>query len=482
MSKSISIHDTHRIPYFNATLTAVEMESGNSNPAKFVDYEGNELGYEVYSNNRGFLCDSTGTLYTSGVFVQGKSQIVCTIRDGSSTSWVVGEDNKEAINDGKVLTKTGRQLFSANSNSDWTLSVQDIEDMPPLNQWKENQQICFIENIDDSVDIDEFTKALIILPKPDADWSALANPATQCCLTLTPQVNRFGQRLCIWNMCGVRISLKNAVDGAVFATVDPQGFLPVSLYCYNNLSSWAFKSDVDYQQLNSLDGNITLSGYVAYQGFSLPITDRTPEYQILSYNSIGLDTDNDGVLIKCNLNLTFPRRIKFHIIDTAASFLRAKNGRLMVYNTGNVFIGAIRFKVGEDFEVMFPAGTLPNDPPQVMSGALPINEHNFEFGSAGNPVGDNDELVVPPLCDKVKVYVEGSATALTLKFPNEKNMLVLDLERVSPVGTLNLAIQNQNAVSICTVAITGGTYIKGIVLCNGIVAPLAKALSSEWNP
>lgn len=117
-----------------------------------------------------------------------------------------------------------------------------------------------------------------------------------------------------------------------------------------------------------------------------------------------------------------------------------------------------------------------------MSGALPINEHNFEFGSAGNPVGNNDELVVPPLCDKVKVYVEGSATALTLKFPNEKNTLVLDLERVSPVGTLSLSIQNQNAVSICTVAITGGTYIKGIVLCNGIVAPLAKALSSEWNP
>ena len=480
MSKSISIHDTHRIPYFNAELTAVQ--KGTTTPIKFVDYDGNELGYKVYSNARGFLCDNTGTLYTSGVFVGGNAEIKCTLKDGKSTTWVVGEDNKEAINDGKVLTKTGRKLFSANSNSNWTLSVQDIEDMPPLNQWKENQQICFIENIDDSVDIDEFTKALIILPKPDADWSALANPATQCCLTLTPQVNRFGQRLCIWNMCGVRISLKNAVDGAVFATVDPQGFLPVSLYCYNNLSSWAFKSDVDYQQLNSLDGNITLSGYVAYQGFSLPITDRTPEYQILSYNSIGLDTDNDGVLIKCNLNLTFPRRIKFHINDIATSFFRAKNGRLMVYNTGNVFIGAIRFKVGEDFEVMFPAGTLPSDPPQVMSGALPINEHNFEFGSAGNPVGNNDELVVPPLCDKVKVYVDGSATALTRKFPNEKNMLVLDLERVSPVGTLNLAIQNQNAVSICTVAITGGTYIKGIVLCNGIVAPLAKALSSEWNP
>lgn len=480
MSKSISIHDTHRIPYFNATLTAVQ--KGTTTPIKFVDYDGNELGYEVYSNARGFLCDTDGTLYTSGVFVEGNAEIKCTIRDGSSTTWIVGEDNKEDINDGNVLTKSGRKLFSANSNSNWVLSVQDIEDMPPLNQWKESQQVCFIENIDDSVEIDQFTKALIILPKNDADWSALANPATQCCLTLTPQINRFGQRLCVWNGCNVRISLKNAVDGLVFATVDPQGFLPISLFCFNNLSSWAFKSDVDYDQLNSLDGNVSLSGYVAYQGFTIPVTDRTPDYQILSYNSLALETDNDGVLIRCNVNLTFPRLIKFHINDIASVTTKAKNGHLMAYNTGGTLIGAVKFRVGRDFEVMFPAGALTSTPVQATYGAVPTGEHVYNFGSAGSPVSNNDELVVPPLCDKVNVWVDGSATALTIKFPNEKNMLVLDLERVTPVGTLNLVVQNQNGVSVTTVAITVGSYIKGIVLCNGMVAPLAKGLSSEWNP
>ena len=53
---NLSILDTHRLPYRNAEFTAVAL--GTTTPVKFHDADGNDLGYKVYTNSGGYICDS----------------------------------------------------------------------------------------------------------------------------------------------------------------------------------------------------------------------------------------------------------------------------------------------------------------------------------------------------------------------------------------------------------------------------------------
>ena len=465
MSKSISIHDTHRIPYFNAELTAVQ--EGTTTPIKFVDYDGNELGYKVYSNARGFLCDSTGTLYTSGVFVGGNAEIKCTLKDGKSTTWVVGEDNKEAINDGQVLTKSGIKLFSANSNSNWVLSVQDIEDMPPLNKWKESQQIVAVESPYDTVDVDEFTKVLIVVCLDTTPFSDLGNYTNQFTLVLNPASQRFGQRLCVWNLTGWRLSLKNAIDAIPFATVDPvDGRTSLTLVNFNNLTQWKYILDADYVQMNAMDSVLHLSSYVAASGFDVSITDRTPELLYMDYTSTGLTTDNDGVLIKLSVSLSFERRIKFVITDNNGPLgLGVRNGKLYFLDSNNNVFVIGTFRTGEIFEVYFPAGT------NTTVGYAPIALYGIDTGMLHSfkwTASHNGVVVVPPKCDEVEINIPADATLLTVQFPSEKNEPKLIIHRTGTiVSPLVLTIKTPNYTNTITQSISIADWYRPVHLVGG---------------
>ena len=65
---NISIHATHRLPFFNATVTAKQLSSSTT-PVAFKLATGKEIGFKIKTNARGFICRTDGTPYNDGVFV-----------------------------------------------------------------------------------------------------------------------------------------------------------------------------------------------------------------------------------------------------------------------------------------------------------------------------------------------------------------------------------------------------------------------------
>ena len=64
MAKTLSLCDTHRIPYPNATVTAYKLSDGTT-PLKFkVGKTGTPDRFEVKTNSRGYFCDTNGTIYS----------------------------------------------------------------------------------------------------------------------------------------------------------------------------------------------------------------------------------------------------------------------------------------------------------------------------------------------------------------------------------------------------------------------------------
>ena len=89
MAAKYSIHDTHRLPYNNAEITAKQL-SDSTTPVRFRTFTGETIGLEVRTNSRGYCCQSDGTPYVDGVFVEEDDIVTAVMPDGSSTSWTVG--------------------------------------------------------------------------------------------------------------------------------------------------------------------------------------------------------------------------------------------------------------------------------------------------------------------------------------------------------------------------------------------------------
>lgn len=228
MSESISIQDTHRLPYNNATVSAVKMENGNTTPLHFFDSEDVDLGENVYTNAKGFLCDTNGTLYTSGIFVKEESEIILTLRDGSYTTWRVKPTNDEPVNDGVLYGKTPESpennpvlvpVFTANSANPGYLRWGNILDKPGFNQWSENEESVRLEADNDSVTLGKFTKTVTVSLDPDFTTSA----ADHFTLTVTPHPNRYAQVVTFRNETLKQLVLL-APNGDFIAKVNPANF------------------------------------------------------------------------------------------------------------------------------------------------------------------------------------------------------------------------------------------------------------------
>ena len=140
MNNRYSIHDTHRVPYINAVLTAKQL-SPSTTPVKFRTFDGTVIGLSVKTNARGYCCQSDGTPYVDGVFVGEDAIITATLSDGSSASWTVGSESEITVFDGRLygkeITNTAeysdndvviggthyKRLFSANQQTDGQLSL-----------------------------------------------------------------------------------------------------------------------------------------------------------------------------------------------------------------------------------------------------------------------------------------------------------------------------------------------------------------------
>lgn len=243
MAYTISVCDTHRIPYPNATVKAYKLGSAmqTTDQIKFKHGKnGPELGFEIKTNARGYFCDNNGDLYTNGVFVTEDAIIKVTMADGTSTTWEVAADNDTKINDGKLYgTRTKDSAdddlvvkWSANAAGDYTLDYDDLIHKPKINEWMEVEQVVMMEQANDSIDVDKYCKTMTITCEEGvapAGWSLVggnwqvsdsSKPNAEWCITLRADKDRVAQVVCVRNWTPWRLAIKN-VHGQIIAVLDP---------------------------------------------------------------------------------------------------------------------------------------------------------------------------------------------------------------------------------------------------------------------
>lgn len=191
---NISINDTHRLPYIKGKFTATKLGPGLTTNVKFYDSDDNDLGYEIYTNSEGFICDANGNLLGNGVFVHLDAVVSGHYNGARFVQWAVkGVAADLQVNDGKLRNKLGDVVWSANSQRDYTLQWNDIAGTPAFNSWSENEQPVIIEKAAwDSVLVNPFTKIITIAYDSNAEVQAsgISN------LTLFPKPDekpRYGQ-------------------------------------------------------------------------------------------------------------------------------------------------------------------------------------------------------------------------------------------------------------------------------------------------
>lgn len=206
---SIPASDTHKVDYKNGTLTAKRL--GTTVDIKFFDGEGSDLGFSVRVNNKGYLCDTNGTLYTNGVFLREDAVVTYTGPSGT-TSWTVKGQTDTPVEDGKLLDVDGNIVWSANSAGNYTLNYNDLINKPKINEWSESQQDVIVTSQGagewDTVTVDKYAKFMVI---------AETTPPTDGIirLRLTPEVaNRWGQVIQIFNATAYPVQLQNASDNS----------------------------------------------------------------------------------------------------------------------------------------------------------------------------------------------------------------------------------------------------------------------------
>lgn len=348
MSNFLSIHDTHRLPYNNATITAKTVQSGDTTPIKF--YSGHqpdseELGFEVFTNARGYLCDRTGNLYTDGVFVKEDAYITVTLGDGARTSWIVRSDSDTIVNDGKLLGKIvddrtqweeGREyvqfgghwrlvLHSANTPSNTKLQLSDLADVPAINKWKESEQVTLIGPNAKNVTVEEYTKTLVLQwsgTKPETHEPVYVTVKTE----VTNGRHRYAQHCLVYNQTEMRLTLVNE-NGKTIGNIAPTGTMNMGLFFLvdANTGEWIEDDkleDWDFGLDASNDGtSVEISGYPTGGFYTIGINDRTPNLLRIvakNLNFAGIQPYPREIPIKLvGNNLTKSRKIRLWFQNAA---------------------------------------------------------------------------------------------------------------------------------------------------------------------
>lgn len=308
---NISINDTHRLPYIKGKFTATKLGPGNTANVKFYDSDDNDLGYEIYTNAEGFICDANGNLLGNGVFVHIDAVVSGHYNGARFVQWAVkGIAADLQVHDGKLRNKLGDVVWSANSQRDYTLQWNDIAGTPAFNTWSENEQPVIIESAaSDSVLVNPFTKVMTIAYDPNAEvqTSGIAN------LILSPKPGdrpRYGQvifvkvmdaskarALQLWNPSNdapaQKICTIRGTESALIALLSDGTFICLEQSVEENYN------DIEVMDLNSTLATTFQPRY---------INDSTPKVIQIHGSPIHMVYDN----VELNLQrgtLTAPRRL-----------------------------------------------------------------------------------------------------------------------------------------------------------------------------
>lgn len=261
---NISINDTHRLPYIKGRFTATKLGPGQTANVKFYDSDDNDLGYEIYTNSEGFICDAAGNLLGNGVFVRVDAVVSGHYNGARFVQWAVkGVSTDLQVNDGKLRNKNGDVVWSANSQRDYTLQWNDIAGTPAFNTWSENEQPVIIESAAwDSVLVNQFTKIITIAYDSSAEvqTSGISN------LTLFPKPGdkpRYGQVIFVRVMDASKaraLQLWNPQNGNTaqkICTITGTGSALIALLSDGTFVCLEQSGDANYNDIGAMDLNPT---------------------------------------------------------------------------------------------------------------------------------------------------------------------------------------------------------------------------------
>ena len=366
----LSIHDTHRLPYPNAVITAHKIDS-STDVLSFITHTGEELGSTLKTNAKGYLCDSDGTPIGDGVFVEDQAYVTATFRNGDSTSWVVRCESDVTVNDGVLYgkminddddTSTEQKdnkitidgidyykIFSANQSNDSQLDWNLMANAPSLNKWQERQQMmeslqfyAIVSSSDGVIYLNPYTKVLIL--KSFDDTNNVPTYPTTIRLILKSEYDesgntRYGRVFTVHNMTKYQVEIGTITDdGFVFATYLPKGSAKVLSEEYpesqNNSTKDTDASSPHFIEVSgktAVDEEYTTNtgsvGYFTTNSQNKPVlnlSNRTPDV-LWNLDFTGLSTTSfntsDKPCIKClvslNMEIDQPPR-EFTILYTGS--------------------------------------------------------------------------------------------------------------------------------------------------------------------
>lgn len=452
MSDFISIHDTHKLPYKNAVITAKTVQSGNTTPLKFINaLDDEEMGYEIYTNADGYLCDANGTLFTKGVYVKENAYITMTLRSGGSTSWIVRSDSDVVVNDGKLLGKKVPRdqqspneeyvlyggewrlvLHSANTDKTRELLFNELAGVPNFNEWNEAEQVEMLAG-DKNVSVGIYTKTMLLL------WDAEVTPGNRSPIYVTlsaeraGQRSRFAQHCIVMNATPYRITLKDEQSGQTIGSIDPSGgTLNIGLFFIQDESTgnWVVDEDlVSFNATDEVDGDrVKLTGAPTNGFFNITVNDRTPSTLIIEADAVNLSA------------IPTPGEIPVKLVAESGKLTKPKRVTLWFVNVGGGNVDSLPLKVyvaNNVLCVLYPA--------TLCELLVPALGENAGFTDSFGPILlDNSEKAATNVCSKMltggtqfKVPLKCQQMGLTVVGTGDSNIIFQNTQQVVRFDVVN---------------------------------------------
>ena len=330
MAKSISICDTHRLPYFNGTLKAYKI--GTTTPIKFKHGHDGIPQYDTLKTNaRGYICDIDGTILNKGIFVAEDATIKLSLGDGATVQWEACADSDVVVGAGRLLgTRTKDsddtdldEKWNANSQNDYVLDYDHLIHKPRVNEWMEVEQVVTLEANaasaqGDTVEVNKYAKTMTVQAgdvHPNG-WAYLggewvctdpANANGNWSLRITPSAGRVAQVLFVRNLTPWRLAIKDG-NGYVLMVLDAYegiGYAkPVVLY--GNDVDPQFRVTLDEDKLGFAHIVEFKHSSINNMSYPLKVNDYTPNVLMVRFTT---DYGGDKKRLYLKTEVTRGRRL-----------------------------------------------------------------------------------------------------------------------------------------------------------------------------
>ena len=468
---NISIHATHRLPFFNATVTAKQLSSSTT-PVVFKLATGEEIGFEIKTNARGFICRTDGTPYNDGVFVGEDAIVTATLGDGSSTSWTVTSESEIVIFDGvlygreaesgddpETLVKVGdkyyKKLFSANQKPNSQLSLDDLANVPSFTKWTDDQQIEVIDFKNTSksytVKIGLQTKVLVLKPKDDTELDAgvVFKLFLQATLAEDGESSRFGRNIVITNFTKNRVVLYNVGISTPFGGVDGSRSVTVTETYPDAPASSSVGGVAQFHCTESYQFVSGYQGVVVDSNNKLIITDGSTDFiDITQIQSISSSNKTVTVTVVTS-EVTLTRRVTLRRLDSFPGTLRlvlsngVELGFLQYAGTMELVIATNYAKPVDEHIVHNLNASITLSEYASQYPEIPVGCTSVSVNCSGNTSQTelHKILVSPQSTDAVRMEFSNASVPIWVAIVNSEHQDLIAEQYCIPAGSSRVCVQ-----------------------------------------